>query len=409
MASLAALDDPVSFKTLLQDCQMPQPQMDHIVQLGFTTVALLAHGLHEESQMEEFVEFLSLIPEGEKFQTFSPQSASIRRVLKESISRCVQQGRDMASEPSPSVAAKPKLSMVEVKAMRAEFCQNYPGELLTPSTTPSLALLSSLKDMIDSNSLTWVAWKSRTSELDEQLFLEHRRPRNDRQLLRSLLTEGDAALIDHPEADVNHQAPVEVVVSKFQHLLAVALAMLGAAHLLVLKRFNAKFLDLAVMKPRDPHLRPPTLAEILDADRAAWGAVSEILSESRWSLNDVLNEVAFCRQVFHTSLAPRPKPIQPLKADPPKRKPELPKPDPKKPKPGAPKQPPKTDATKKNKWDQSWAKKLPNGTGICIRYHLGSCRASKTCRYAHQCPIPKSNGEPCAGFHMASQHVAAPH
>ena len=71
---------------------MPQPQIDHIVQLGFTTVALLAHGLHEESQMEEFVEFLSLIPEGEKYQTFSPQSAAIRRVLKESISRCVQQG-----------------------------------------------------------------------------------------------------------------------------------------------------------------------------------------------------------------------------------------------------------------------------------------------------------------------------
>ena len=36
---------------------MPQPQIDHIVQLGFTTVALLAHGLHEESQMESLLSF----------------------------------------------------------------------------------------------------------------------------------------------------------------------------------------------------------------------------------------------------------------------------------------------------------------------------------------------------------------
>ena len=185
--------------------------------------------------------------------------------------------------------------------------------------------------------------------------------------------------------------------------------MLGAAHLLVLKRFNQKFLELAVMKPHDHHLRPPSLTEILDADRAAWGAVSEILADSRWSLNDVLNEVAFCRQVFHTSLAPRPKPLQPAKPEVPKRKPDLPKPDPKKPKTGSPKPSPKADASKKAKWDPSWAKKLPNGTGICIRYHLGTCRSSKTCRYAHQCPIPKSNGEPCSGFHIASQHSAAPH
>ena len=79
---------------------MPQPQIDLIIQAGFATVALLAHGVHDKSKLEEFVEFLSLIPEGEKFQMFSPQSASIRRVLKECIAPCVHQGRDTASEPS---------------------------------------------------------------------------------------------------------------------------------------------------------------------------------------------------------------------------------------------------------------------------------------------------------------------
>ena len=77
--------------------------------------------------------------------------------------------------------------------------QNYPGELLTPQSMPSLSFLSILKEAIDGNCLAWVPWKNRTSESDEQAFLEHRRPRNERQLLRSLLAEGESALHDQPD------------------------------------------------------------------------------------------------------------------------------------------------------------------------------------------------------------------
>ena len=59
---------------------------------------------------------------------------------------------------------------------------------------------------------------------------------------------------------------------RFQGLLATALAMLGHVHLIVLKWFHAKFLELALVKPRDQHLRPPFLTEILDADRTAWAS-----------------------------------------------------------------------------------------------------------------------------------------
>ena len=90
------------------------------------------------------------------------------------------------------------------------------------------------------------------------------------------MAEGESALSEQPEAVVNHQAPVEVVVAKFQNLLTVALAMLSQAHLIVLKRFHAKFLELALAKPRDQHLCSPLLTEILDADRAAWTAVIEL-------------------------------------------------------------------------------------------------------------------------------------
>ena len=101
--------------------------------------------------------------------------------------------------------------------------------------------------------------------------------------------------------------------------------------------------------------------------RVAWSAVTDLLYESKWTLNDVLNEVAFCRQVFHTSLAPRPRPVQQPKQDPPKRRPDLPKPLPKKPKtvqvlamthPNS-----RSHDTKDLKWDNSWLRKLPDGKG----------------------------------------------
>ena len=44
-----------------------------------------------------------------------------------------------------------------------------------------------------------------------------------------------------------------------------------------------------------------------------------------------------------------------------------------------------------------------------MRFHLNKCKSGRTCRFAHQCPIPKSNGEPCGGPHTATKHKAAPH
>ena len=219
-------------------------------------------------------------------------------------------------------------------------------------------------------------------------------------------------LNEQPEATINHQAPVEVVLGKFQSLLTIALAMLGSAHLIVLKRFHAKFMEIAVAKPRDQHLRAPSLSEILDADRTAWAAVTELLYDSKWSLNDVLNEIAFCRQVFHTSLAPRPKPAQQPKPENPKRRPDWPKPLPKKTKhddaaTDAPKPQPATP--KGLQWDKSWVRKLSDGKGICMRFNFNKCKSGKQCRFAHVCPVPRANGEPCAGSHTAARHKSAPH
>ena len=288
--SLAAMDESLALRKVLQDCQMSTAAVDHIIGMGYTSIALLANAVGAESNLDEFVKHVSPVPEGETFQQFSPQTASIRRSVKECLALSMVAGR--ASFPEPPVLPLPRAKMTssEYKELKDQFLTNYPGELLTPSNTPSLAFLSFVKDAVDSKTLSWIPWTRRSSESDELEYSEHRRPRTDKQLIRSILADGDIGFDDLPEAKVDTGGPVESVLSKFQVVLANALAIAGACHLVVIKRFHQKFLELALQKPRDQHLRPPSLAEIIDAERAAWIAVAELMSEGRWTLNDSLSE-----------------------------------------------------------------------------------------------------------------------
>ena len=407
---IAAMDDHGTFRSLMNDVGVSSVQTEHIVAQGYTTIALLAHAVPEPDQIEAFVEHISLIPMGEKFEQFSSQTSSLRRLVKECVEKAHGSGRALPAETPPPTAPKTKLSAAEVKAMKQSFSQSYPGELLTPASTPSASFLTLVKEATDSNTLGWIPWKSRTSEQDDLDYTETRRPRNDRQLLKTIMDEGSAVLYDVPEAVFQSNAPVEVVLPKFQGLLSTALAMVNAAHLLVLKRFHNNFFMLATARPRDGNLRAPTLSETLDADKVAWGAVSELLQEGKWSLNDSLNEIAFCRQIFHSTLAPRPRVQLPQpRSEPKKRRHDDGRVSSQPPKKSNP--PPKRQNNKtggSGKWEDSWHRKTTTGQGICIRYNINKCRA-KDCRYSHSCPIPKSDGQPCGGAHPASQHRAAPH
>ena len=88
-------------------------------------------------------------------------------------------------------------------------------------------------------------------------------------------------------------------------------ALVQDVNLLVMKRFNDKFLSLPLSRPLDGSLRSPNLQEILAADRTVWAAVTTLMRDFSWSLPDALNEVAFCRQDMTSALQPRPKPVAP--------------------------------------------------------------------------------------------------
>ena len=137
---------------------------------------------------------------------------------------------------------------------------------------------------------------------------ESRRPRTDKQLLNLLLPDDDTA---GPSASISLLGPAEPTLRRMLSILAVALAMLGDAHLLAVRRFNERCLSYALAQRQDLSLRGPTLQEILSGDKTIWTTISGLVRDQYWSLTDAMNEAGFCRQDVSALLQPRPKAAAP--------------------------------------------------------------------------------------------------
>ena len=399
------LDSQDGLKALCKSCMVPETVTAHLLSLGFVSVALLGHAVSDTNEIPDFIESLKLDAAGTPAPPFSPVRSALTRMLIRSIERCNWSG-STGEIPSggghaPLIATKPKLTIAEVTELREKFEANYPGELVCDQTMPSLTFLSAVKEMKDSDVYKWIPWKSRVSEQVQAHFNESRPPRNDRQLLKSLMKLDDIEDLDQPSNVIPTSGPVESHLVKFQHLFAMALAMVDAAHLLTLKRFHYKFQQLALATPRDPALRPPSLQEVLDADRAIWASIFAVKSENKWSLNDSLNEITFCRQELQGLLQPRlsiPTPV----IKPPKKQPWQSGTD------DLPTKKIKTSDASELKFEDGWFRKY-NGKGICIRFNIGQCKTGDKCRYLHICPIPDAKGKICGAKHAAKNHKKAPH
>ena len=391
------LDDTLALQKLLQECLVPAPIIANLDMLGYKSIALLGFAVSSEEHFDELIE--KLIPKdlGESVDLFSPGASSLRRVIRQCFEACNSQS-GMAREPPPSTLPKPKLTLAEYKELKAKFHEHFPGELLTPESTPSFLFVANLKEQFDSGTCTWTPWRHRISEQAELLFQENRKPRSDQQLLQRMLNQQE--LLDFPEASIPTGGPVEPVLMRFQTLLANALAMLQLVHLIVIKKFHYKFNELALANPVDSSLRSPNLQEVLAADKAVWMAVTSAMRDNSWSLCDTMSEIAHCRQDMQSALQPRPRgsvaPITPKKTDP-KAPPR---------KAGTP--PPIKKDDKLKDWQESWIRKV-NGKGICMRWNTAKCGSGDACRYLHVCPIPKADGSACGQKHPAKSHKGAPH
>ena len=343
---------------LMLECGLSEGHQASVKLMGFTSVPLIGYAATTDN-LEALVEHLCPVSDGETFLSFSPMASAVRRLIKACMD-LIQDSPQAPSVPASPNEAPPKLkfTVAEYRALKEQFCQQYPGELLAPQTTPSFHCICLLRDQLDSSGSLWLPWKARTSELDEQIYQERRRPRSDTQLLKSLLNDQETH--QGPEAHYSTSDNVDMVLPRFQTILVNALGILGKGHLLILKRFSSKFFEVATTKPQDPALRPPTLPEILTADRAVWAAVTDLHVNNSWAVNDSLQEVGFCPQDIHSLLQPRLRPHGPSDDSKKKRSLEVPE--------GA--HPPKKGKGKG---------KVPATSGLWLGYQVG-CSFGSWCR-----------------------------
>ena len=314
MPPASRLDDPSALADFLSSISAPDTLAAAIKSAGFHTLGSLAFALSDPSDPDEVMQFIRVIlkiPDADASATFRPDASCLRRTILEACSIAPPRAAS-ANAPSQLLPAAPaasgshKLTAAEFLALRKDYLKKYPGELLTPANTPSVEMLSLIKQHHEAGQSVWVPWRQRTSESDFLQWEESRRPRSDRQMLRSLLDMPNE--VDGPTYNFRLDGPSESVLRRCLDLFATALALVDLVHLATIKRFNDKFFTLATTPPSDTTLRAPVLQEVVHADRAVWMAVSALVRDQAWSLTDSLNEVGFCRHDMAPLLQPRPKP-----------------------------------------------------------------------------------------------------
>ena len=122
-------------------------------------------------------------------------------------------------------------------------------------------------------------------------------------------------LIDDPPAlEVSDN---NLGISGVQRVLAVhdfALAMVGSAHLVRLKSYSSKFLQLLTQRyEASSGLRPPSILEAQQADCKLWQLIYSLVQDKDWKLNDAIFEVTEVRGDVANLLQARPKPLLPLR------------------------------------------------------------------------------------------------
>ncbi|CAE7311333.1 unnamed protein product [Symbiodinium sp. CCMP2456] len=157
------------------------------------------------------------------------------------------------------------------------FMKALPSELVRMDIVPSSPFLALVHANLDTKRFNWIPWRLRSSAFAEERFLEQHCPRTDAKLLTRLLQEGQPEEVC--TASVPHFGPAETLARWFWDLVIYAIAPHDAAHLLHLGKAAAKFLSIALATPSDRGMRPPSLQEIAEADRALWVGVASIQSE----------------------------------------------------------------------------------------------------------------------------------
>ena len=276
----------------------------------------------------------------------------------------------------------PKLTQERIDELIDQFKKNYPGEILTSDTTPSVRLLSMVHEGLKTR-LGWIPWQYRLSAKQYQEIHEAKAHAPKSGYWRT------------PWSTIRNLENKPLSAGWFlrcQTVFRNALALCHAAHLANLKLFDNRVAEYALASPA-LGLRTVTRQEFLSADRKLW--------VQKWSLDDALYELTSIRNDIPSLLHLRP--VTPRLAPPEPRghkrsrgeehQQERPKGKAK----GKGKSHDKGKTAPPGSPNPSWADTF-QGKPICRRYQTGACASSK-CKFLHVCAV-----KGCHQGHPAKEH-----
>ena len=271
MAAPPRHDDPAFFQKRCEDMSLPSGLLDTLVDKGFNSMALLAFAVPDSDSLEHFIVSIVGRPLGAdpSAPLLTADAAALRRLYHLCKTECAGIGLAAPASILPAASGKKSLSKEEVAELMQKFMKAYPAypsELVWADIMPSCPFLTLVREHLDAGKFSWIPWRLRSSASDEEQFLERRRPRTDAKLLTRLLQEGQPE--EECIASIPQSGPVEPIVRRFWDLLMYAIALNDGAHLLHLRKAAEKFLSIALATPSDRNMRPPSLQEIVEADRA---------------------------------------------------------------------------------------------------------------------------------------------
>ncbi|CAE7588581.1 unnamed protein product, partial [Symbiodinium necroappetens] len=303
MAAPPRHDDPAYFQKRCEDMSLPAGLLDTLVDKGFNSMALLAFAVPDSDSLEHFIVSIVGRPLGSdpSAPLLTADAAALRRLYHLCKTECAGVGPSAPASIVPAASGKKSLSKEEIAELMQKFMKAYPSELVRADIMPSSPFLMIVREHLDAGRFSWIPWRLCSSASDEEQFLERRRPRTDAKLLTRLLQEGQPE--EECIASIPQSGPVEPIVRRFWDLLMYAIALNDGAHLLHLRKAAEKFLSIALATPSDRNMRPPSLQEIVEADRALWLGVASIQADQGWSLTDALAEMIFARPDVYSALA----------------------------------------------------------------------------------------------------------
>ena len=190
------------------------------------------------------------------------------------------------------------LSPDRIRVLRQEFTANYPAEVLTEESEPSVQLLQVLWKMQSTGDWSHIGWKRRLSRAQADQLKDSRRRTNT---LLTMLADSAGLEQEDVREDINGSP---YVVHQLLSLWGTAMAVLQLAHLASTKMYISTFMSHYTTKHKESQLRPPSWQEAETADRLAITAACKLVI-SGWTWDQSMAELTVNRDILVNYLQPR--------------------------------------------------------------------------------------------------------